>query len=563
MESLKEPLPNRCNLMLNKSFSLSARKYTFSLAFLLVVASAVVAQTKLSISVFLEGGRAYQDEIPAYSLQNKLVVAAVDVCNALKITPTVTNQSVSVSTLNKAQQRLSLELKANNHFVKIQNATENKPHKIIQLDSPLILYGDKIYLEPHQARLLFGTLLDAKSDALGGTLSFNFAQPFSLDTAKSLVPIEIIARHAIQNVIVEEKANGVIARIIAAKPNLKYEFIPPDKNGLAYLTFVGATGDMSALSQTYKNGFLKRITPISLRGSLQLTLEFDAQNYVIKSTDITHEQGTNNLILLVLRDVNVQEIIEQENKEQKINATLDEQRSKWKLDVIALDAGHGGKDVGAIGAGGNYEKDVTLAIVKKVGKLIEKNWKDVKVIYTRDSDKFVELDERGKIANRANAKLFVSVHCNASVNRKADGVEVYLLGLHKTDAALKVAQRENAVMVEESDYQERYKNFTEENLIMITMAQNAFAHQSEKLAEIISADIARRAGRQNRGVKQAGFMVLWTPSMPSVLIETGYISNPNEEKFLVSETGQNQIAEAIFEGLEKYRRDYEAQVSRE
>jgi N-acetylmuramoyl-L-alanine amidase len=140
---------------------------------------------------------------------------------------------------------------------------------------------------------------------------------------------------------------------------------------------------------------------------------------------------------------------------------------------------------------------------------------------------------------------------------------VYLLGLHKTDAALKVAQRENAVVFEESNYEERYKNFTEENLIMITMAQNAFLHQSEKLAEIISNDIARRANRQNRGVRQAGFMVLWTPSMPSILIETGYISNPNEEKFLASETGQNQIAEAIFEGLEKYRRDYEAQVSRE
>ncbi len=561
MESQKV-LPNHKHLMLKIS-SLPARKYRLLLAFLLFWIGSLAGQTKFSIAVSLEGGRAYTDDIHVYSLQNKLVVTAVDVCNALKITPTVTNQSVSVSTLSKTQHRLVLELKANNHFIKIQNTTENKPHRIIQLDAPLMLYGDKIYLEPHQAGLLFGMLLDAKSDTLGGVLSFNFAQPFSLDTAKTLTPIEMIARHTIQNVIVEEKANGVIVRIISTKPNVKYEFIPPDKNGLAYLTFVGATGDMQALSQTYKNGFLRRIKPISLRGSLQLTFEFDAQKYTIKSTDITREQGTNNFILLALRDVNVQEIIEQENKEEQINTTLNEQRSKWKLDVIALDAGHGGKDVGAIGASGHYEKDITLAIVKKVGKLIEKNWKDVKVVYTRDSDKFVELDERGKIANRNNAKLFVSVHCNASVNRKADGVEVYLLGLHKTDAALKVAQRENAVMVEESDYQERYKNFTEENLIMITMAQNAFVHQSEKLAEIISNDIARRAARQNRGVKQAGFMVLWTPSMPSILIETGYISNPNEEKFLASEAGQTLIAEAIFEGLEKYRRDYEAQVSRE
>jgi N-acetylmuramoyl-L-alanine amidase len=549
--------------MLMNVLSLPASKYTISLTVYFLFIGSLFGQAKFSIAVGLEGGRAYTDDIPIYSLQNKLVVTANDVCNALKITPTATNQSVSVSTLSKARQRLVLELKANNHFIKIQNTTENKPHKIIQLDSPLILYGDKIYLEPHQAGLLFGTLLDAKSDTFGGTLSFNLAQPFALDTAKARAPIEMIARHTIQNVVVEEKANGAIVRIISNKPNVKYEFIPPDKNGLAYLTFVGATGDMQALTQTFKNGFLRRVTPLSLRGSLQLTLEFDAQKFTIKSTDMTLEQGTNNFILLVLRDVNVQEIIDRENKEVQINATLDEQRSKWKLDVVALDAGHGGKDVGAIGASGTYEKDVTLAIVKKVGKLIEKNWSGVNVVYTRDSDKFIELDERGKIANRNNAKLFVSVHCNASVNRKADGVEVYLLGLHKTDAALKVAQRENAVMVEESDYQERYKNFTDENLIMITMAQNAFAHQSEKLAEIISNDIARRAARQNRGVKQAGFMVLWTPSMPSILIETGYISNPKEEKFLASETGQNQVAEAIFEGLEKYRRDYEAQVSRE
>jgi len=550
-----------------RSMLISARfqspKSGLLLACLFLPLGLLVGQTKVSITVKLEDGHAYTDEIPAYTLQNKLVVTAVDVCSVLKITPAVTNQSVLVSALSKLQQWLVLELKANTHFIKIHNATENKPHKVVQLASPLILYGDKIYLELHQASLLFGMLLDVRSDTLGSELFFDFAQPFTLDTVRTLAPIERVARYTIQNAIVQEKANGVIVRIVSTKPDVKYEFIPPDRNGFAYLTFVGATGDMQALAQTFKNGFLRRIKPLSIRGSLQLTFEFDVQKYAIKSTDIMREQGTNNFILLALRDANVQEILEQESKEQQINAVLEEQRNKWKLDVIALDAGHGGKDVGAIGASGSYEKDITLSIVKKVGKLIEENWKNVKVIYTRDSDKFVELDERGKIANRNQAKLFISVHCNASVNRKADGVEVYLLGLHKTDAALKVAQRENAVIVEESNYEERYKNFTEENLIMITMAQNAFVQQSEKLAEIVSNNIARRANRQNRGVKQAGFVVLWTPSMPSILIEVGYISNPNEEKFLASEAGQNLIAEAIFEGLEKYRHDYEAQVSRE
>lgn len=538
-------------------------KYTISFFLVLLSFCRVLAQTEVGVTVILEGGRSYTEKIPAYSLQNKIVILAADVCKSLKITPTATNRSLSITALSKSQKRIILELKGDNHFVKIQNASENKPHRVIQLLSPLILYGDKIYLELEQAALLFGSFLDAQSVADAAAISFNLAEPFS-SSAFSDSPITSIARITIPNLTIDEKANGVIVRIVSTKPNLKYEFIPPDKNGIGYLTFVGATGDMRALSREFKGAFLRRVTPRTLRGgSLQLTFEFDAQKYPIKSTDMTREQGTNNFILLALRDANVQEIIDQEKKDEKISSALESDRSKWRLDVITLDAGHGGKDVGAIGATGHYEKDITLAIIKKVGKLIEKSWSDVRVVYTRDSDKFIELDERGKIANRNQSKLFVSVHCNSSPNRSVDGVEVYLLGLHKTDAALKVAQRENAVMIEEADYQERYKNFTDENLIMITMAQSAFVQQSEKLAEIVSRDIARRANRDNRGVKQAGFMVLWTPSMPSILVETGYISNANEEKFLASDDGQTKVAEAIFDGLEKYRKDYEAEVRSE
>ncbi|PIO47944.1 MAG: hypothetical protein CMR00_07505 [[Chlorobium] sp. 445] len=184
---------------------------------------------------------------------------------------------------------------------------------------------------------------------------------------------------------------------------------------------------------------------------------------------------------------------------------------------------------------------------------------DVKVIYTRKTDVFVELDERGRIANKNNAKLFVSVHCNASLNKKAEGTEVYLLGLHKTEAALKVAQRENAVIAEEANYQNRYKDYTDENLIMVTMAQSAFMQQSEKLAELVSKNIAARTGLQNNGVRQAGFMVLWTPSMPSILVETGYITHAENEKFLTSEAGQQKVAEAIYDAILKFQYEYHAQ----
>jgi N-acetylmuramoyl-L-alanine amidase len=151
------------------------------------------------------------------------------------------------------------------------------------------------------------------------------------------------------------------------------------------------------------------------------------------------------------------------------------------------------------------------------------------------------------------------VHCNASLNKKAEGTEVYLLGLHKTEAALRVAQRENAVIMQESDYQNRYKDYTDENLILVTMAQSAFMQQAEKLAELVSKSIAARSGLQNNGVKQAGFMVLWTPSMPSILVEAGYITHAEDEKFLASESGQQKIAEAIYDAIVKFQYEYHAQ----
>ncbi len=533
-----------------------------------------VAQPSVAFDVTMRDGRVFTDKVPLYTLSNTEAVALADMCYLLKFQFSESATLMSIFT----SERDTCVLRAENHFAVLQRGGIAD---IVQLGGAPIASGEKIYLAPkHIAKLLALWLgASASYDATTKKLMLAFKPtqrdtiarpPVALtptpksDTAKPPVLLppaldSLDKRYTISKLTVEEKANGAIIRIFSTVANLKYEFIAPDKSGVAYLTFVNATGNPAALSQSFKDGFLKRSTALRLKsGALQLTFEFNTKKYKLLSSDFSAEKGTNNFVMLVLREANVQEILQQDEKGRKINETLERDRDKWKLDVIALDAGHGGKDPGAIGATGKYEKHVALGIVLKLGKLIEKNMPDVKVVYTRKTDVFVELDERGKIANQAGAKLFVSVHCNANLNKKADGSEVYLLGLHKTDAALGVAQRENAVILEESDYKTRYKNFTDENLIMITMAQNAFLQQSERLAEFVSANMAERTTLEPRGVKQAGFMVLWTPSMPSILVETGYITNADDEKFLTSDDGQQKIAQAIFEAIKKYRDDYES-----
>ena len=179
------------------------------------------------------------------------------------------------------------------------------------------------------------------------------------------------------------------------------------------------------------------------------------------------------------------------------------------------------------------------------------------MIYTRKDDTFIPLHERGKIANRSGGKLFISVHCNASPNHTARGSEVYILGAHKNKAALDVAMFENSVIRNEADYQQEYQGFSEEYLIMSSMAQNSFAKQSTTLAQDILKPVYRQPTSNSRAVRQAGFMVLWTPSMPSALIEVGYLSNSTEEAILRDRQEQAKIAYGIFQGVEVYRKNYE------
>jgi N-acetylmuramoyl-L-alanine amidase len=207
------------------------------------------------------------------------------------------------------------------------------------------------------------------------------------------------------------------------------------------------------------------------------------------------------------------------------------------------------------------EKEVTLAVALKLGEIIKKEMPDIKVVYTRKDDSFVDLYKRGKIANENNGKLFISIHCNSTKKKPTDinGTEVYLLRPGRTEEAIEIAEMENSV-IEYEDNPQRYEKLTDENFILVSMAHSAYMKYSEKFAELLHKEFDTNLKLKSRGVKQAGFYVLVGASMPSVLVETGFISNKDDAKFLKSSAGQKQLAESIFSAIKTYRSFYEKEI---
>ena len=235
-------------------------------------------------------------------------------------------------------------------------------------------------------------------------------------------------------------------------------------------------------------------------------------------------------------------------------------KDKYYVSTVVIDPGHGGRDSGAQ-AGEVKEKDIALNISLKLGQYIKENLKDVEVIYTRTSDEFVELWERAEIANENNADAFISIHANASSHPSAMGTETFCMGLHKSEENLDVAMRENKVILKEDDHEERYDGFDPESpeaYIEFSLQQNVYLDRSLKLASEIETQFEERVNRRSRGVKQAGFLVLYKSSMPAVLIETGFLTNRNDRNFLISEQGQVYMASAIFRAFRNYKEDLES-----
>lgn len=233
---------------------------------------------------------------------------------------------------------------------------------------------------------------------------------------------------------------------------------------------------------------------------------------------------------------------------------------QYRVRKVVIDAGHGGKDPGTHGAFSN-EKDVVLSIALKLGNLIEENLEDVEVLYTRNDDTFIELDERANLANKNGADLFISIHANWVGSQRAHGTMTFVMGLQKDEENLEATMRENSVIMLEDDYEETYEGFdpnSPESYILFSLYQNAYLENSLRLAKNIESQMKERVKRRSYGVKQAPFVVLYKSTMPSVLVETGFLSNEKEERYLNDDLGQTYIASGIYRAV----RDYKSEVER-
>ncbi|UWX57690.1 N-acetylmuramoyl-L-alanine amidase [Chlorobaculum sp. MV4-Y] len=473
------------------------------------------------------------------------------------------------------------------NFAVIASAAGDTPKRVLQLASAPVIRRDKVYLPVDQACRMFTLWLgrqvryNASENKIDATLGSRWPDA-SLQSVGRLPddaqpkPTELTTpssddrtdtgsageKTLIDGIKIETRANGAVIRFSASGAMRNASFLRPDKSGTLYLTIENAAGSPARLARNYPEGVVKSISPKLLdNGAMQFTIALNIPTSSIKSSSFRYDARKNDYVISIMNDVDV-EAIHLSEKERRIQEGLSRDVDKWKLDAVVIDAGHGGKDPGAIGTQGTREKDVVLNIARDLGMFIRQKWPDVKVIYTRKEDRFIPLKERGQIANRYGGKIFVSIHCNSSANNsKVRGPEVYILGPHKTDAALKVAMFENSVITGEENSAEKYKGFSDEYLIMSSMAQSAFATQSTELAQDVLQRLSRDGSNTRLGVRQAGFMVLWTPSMPSILVETGYLSNPSEEKLLRDRKEQTKIAYAIFQGLQQYRSRYETRMT--
>jgi len=433
----------------------------------------------------------------------------------------------------------TLKVTADNSFVIIVDKKENA--NLLQLPVN-ILYAANSFFAPMES------FIPILKNALSEEVAF--------DANK------IIVGHAyasssfdIGGISFEQKANGFLVRLRCARKLTDYECWPKQigNDTWLYLTLANARADVNSIRNTKPSGIVKQILAFQYPTSVQLTLRLKGQ---INGADpMIAENGTD--ILIVIQTPTDEQA--EARKARNYERDLQRERDKWKMDIVVIDAGHGGDDPGAISVAGTKEKDITLAIALKLGKLIEKDLTGVDVVYTRKTNDFVELYRRGQIANQNGGKLFISIHCNSMPRRKntETGFEIYLLRPGKTENALHIAERENEVVKLEQGYEKRYQQLTEENYILLTMAQSAYVKYSEQFADILTQEMGKHLDISNNGVKQAGFYVLVGASMPNVLVETGYLSNKHDEKILKSVKGQQRIAEAIFNGIKRFKHEYE------
>jgi N-acetylmuramoyl-L-alanine amidase len=434
----------------------------------------------------------------------------------------------------------NLKFTARNPFVVLTSNSDNKV-KVYQLPTSTYLIYNQIFvplkyaIEPLQIALDKNLILDENKHLVLTTRTED-TQPES-DNRYSSYDIPAIS--------IDEKANGTLIRVKSSKRISSYT--SDFKDGVLSIIFRDVHADVDNISEEGPGGLVKKIKVKNVGNDTEF--QFIVGKQYTTSEVLNADKGDDILITL-------------HNKVFDNIDDNDKNKSKWNFDVIVIDAGHGGVDPGTIGVGGLKEKNITLGIALKLGRLIERNIKDVKVVYTRKRDVAVDLYKRGKIANEKGGKLFISIHCNSTPHKpsSAEGFEVYLLRPGRTKEAIAIAERENSV-IQYEDNPARYQKLTDENFILVSMAQSAYMKYSEEFSDILNKQMGSELNIDSKGIKQAGFYVLVGASMPSVLIETGFLSNYHDAAILKSKNGQEKIAKSIYEAVKRFKTQYERSLN--
>lgn len=352
---------------------------------------------------------------------------------------------------------------------------------------------------------------------------------------ENLVSVEII-----------DLDNGTLARIQCQTLFKRSNIFTSDSNDWFYIDFYGGKVDTSGTFDIVnKSNFIYNVIPIQLSDET-CRLSFQYRGQIIERQVYVDEEQKQVVISLRTREEISDSLLDELAKE----------RQKWEIDTIVIDPGHGGKDPGAIGRAGTYEKYIVLEIAKELKKQLQRNL-NANVVLTRDRDRFIPLRQRTKFANEMGGKLFVSIHADANRVRSVNGFTVYFMGPAKTEQAREVAQFENSVIrFEES--KDPYESISDLSFILGANAQNAYNKESQDLAALIERELSLHCDMKSHGVRQAGFYVLYGASMPNVLIETGYISNYRDERKLQDKNFQKNIARAICNGILHFKRRYES-----
>lgn len=504
------------------TFRLPSKKAHLKYFFLLIVGLWVCIGAKFAnaghIQVVDKNSNTVVGSIPSIQVGRYLFVSLSDWAQVLNL-PLYPQENTKQMVLRTDDHTITVT--ALNPFIVVDDKVRQMPVNVF--------YNDGDYLIP------INFFIESIADVFDGEIEY--------DRTRAI--LTVLRKTAnIFRVSIDEKSNGTLIRISTTKEFDLSNVFTSISQGWLLVDFYGGEIESGWTPTPPAGSIVKQITPEQI-SSETARLAFKILT-PLKEVRTLPGDSSNEIFISLRTEANVS---------QELLSELEKERQKWTIDRIIIDPGHGGRDPGTIGRSGLFEKKITLAIAKKLKKLLEQRL-SVKVVLTRDDDSFIGLKERTQIANKNEGKLFISIHVDSYRNSRVEGCTTYFLGRGKTKEARAVARLENSVIHFE-DSPEDYADLSDANFILAAMATNLFTKESQDLAAIVQEEMKKRLPIKNRGVKQAGFYVLYGASMPCILHETAFISNHKEEKLLKSSSFQQQIAEGICESVRKFKVKYE------